>query len=108
MENFSEEYVEAIVRKTLKSLNIEQKSAQHFAVLVLFNVYWKSETLSVSLCEKFLDLQRKPVFDTFRVLSRLLIRCADNGSRNFEALRFIHPSIVWMYLRSNTKCQKLA
>lgn len=39
MENFSEEYVEAIVRKTLKSLNIEQKSAQHFAVLVLFNVY---------------------------------------------------------------------
>ncbi|CAB1352200.1 unnamed protein product, partial [Coregonus sp. 'balchen'] len=27
-------------------------------------------------------------------LSRLLIRCADNGSRNFEALRLIHPSIA--------------
>ncbi|XP_078142331.1 sterile alpha motif domain-containing protein 9-like [Centroberyx gerrardi] len=66
-KNFLPEYIQGVVRNTLKSFNINQKHAQLIAVLVLLNVYCKGASLSVSLCEEFLGLQPKPFCGSGRV-----------------------------------------
>uniref|UniRef100_A0A672M3F2 Sterile alpha motif domain-containing protein 9-like n=1 Tax=Sinocyclocheilus grahami TaxID=75366 RepID=A0A672M3F2_SINGR len=96
-KEFSSQYIQGVVEKTLKDFNYEQKHAQLFAVIVLLHVYCKTASLSVSTCEEFLGLQTKPdskVEDGFKQLSTLLTRCTVDSKVTFEGVRVIHPSIA--------------
>nr|XP_021327787.1 sterile alpha motif domain-containing protein 9-like [Danio rerio] len=100
MTNFSSEYIQSVVKKTLKDFNFEHKHAQLFAVLVLLHVYSSNAVLSVSTCEEFLGLQPKvairlyKVEDEFERFSNLLTRCKVNSKVNFEGVRVIHSCIA--------------
>ncbi|XP_026232355.1 sterile alpha motif domain-containing protein 9-like [Anabas testudineus] len=99
-KNFKPEYVQGVVRNTLKSFNMNQKHAKLLAVLVLLNVYCKGASLSISLCEEFLGLQPKPVCGTVKVeegfgkFSTLIARCSVEGKVVFTAVKMIHSSIA--------------
>lgn len=99
-KNFKSEYIEGVVRNTLKSFSMNQKNAQLLAVLVLLNVYCKGSSLSVSLCEDFLDLKPKPVCgsikleDGFGKFSNFIVGCSVEGKVVYKALKIIHSSIA--------------
>ncbi|RXN20549.1 sterile alpha motif domain-containing 9-like protein [Labeo rohita] len=103
--NFSPDYIQGIVKNTLKGFNFQDKHAQLFAVLVLLHVYCKNALLSVSTCEDFLGLQTKAHFecckveDGFEKFSTLLTRCTVNSKINFEGVTVIHPSIAQSCLK---------
>ncbi|KAA0706239.1 Sterile alpha motif domain-containing protein 9 [Triplophysa tibetana] len=98
--NFSLEYIQGVVKNTLKGFNFQNKHAQLFAVLVLLNVYCKNAVLSVSACEEFLHLQTTEdcrscrVEDRFEKFSTLLTRCTAASKRVFECVMVIHSSIA--------------
>ncbi|XP_071340473.1 sterile alpha motif domain-containing protein 9-like [Trachinotus anak] len=99
-KNFKPEYIQGIVHNTLKSFNKNQKHAELLAVLVLLNVYCKGASLSVSLCEEYLDLQPKPYCGTIKVeegfgkFSTLIDSCLVEGKVEFKAVKMIHSSIA--------------
>ncbi|XP_073692847.1 sterile alpha motif domain-containing protein 9-like [Garra rufa] len=103
--NFSPDYIQGIVKNTLKGFNFQDKHAQLFAVLVLLNVYCKNALLSVSTCEEFLGLQTKAYFeprkveDGFERFSNLLTRYTVNSKIRFEGVTVIHPSIAQCCLK---------
>ncbi|KAF4115292.1 hypothetical protein G5714_002781 [Onychostoma macrolepis] len=98
--NFSSDYIQGIVKSTLKGFNFQDKHAQLFAVLVLLHVYCKDALLSVSTCEEFLGLQTKAAFepskveDGFEQFSTLLTRCTVNSKISFEGVTVIHYRIA--------------
>uniref|UniRef100_A0A3Q3XAH2 Pyrin domain-containing protein n=1 Tax=Mola mola TaxID=94237 RepID=A0A3Q3XAH2_MOLML len=99
-QNFSTNYAQGVACKTLKSFSINQKEGQLLAVLALLHVYCKGASLSVSLCEEFLDLQPKPVCGTKKVeegfgkFSTLITTCLVEGKVIFKAVKMIHSSIA--------------
>ncbi|KAL7881621.1 hypothetical protein AOLI_G00084690 [Acnodon oligacanthus] len=99
-KDFSAEYIQGIVKNTLKGFNFKHKHAQLIAVLVLLDCYRKNANLSVSVCEEFLGLAIRPDFesckaeDGFGKFSTLLTRCTEESSVVFEAVRVIHSSIA--------------
>ncbi|XP_029315612.1 sterile alpha motif domain-containing protein 9-like [Cottoperca gobio] len=107
-KNFKPEYVQGVARNTLKSFNINQKHAQLLAVLVLLKVYCNNSSLSVSLCEEFLDLQPKPVCGNIKVeegfenLSNLIATCLVEGKVVYKAVTMIHSSIAKHCLKELT------
>nr|XP_020484033.1 sterile alpha motif domain-containing protein 9-like isoform X2 [Labrus bergylta] len=98
--NFKPEYVKGVARNTLKSFSMNQKHAQLLAVLVLLDVYCKGSSLSISLCEEFLDLQPKPICgsvkveDGFGKFSPLIARTVVEDKMVFEAVKIFHSSIA--------------
>lgn len=107
-KNFKSEYIEKVVRNTLKSFNMNQKQAQLLSVLVLLNVYGKVGCLSVSLCEEFLGLQPKPfcgdirVEDGFGKFSNFISSCQVEGKVVFKAVKIIHSKIAKQCLQELT------
>ncbi|CAI5656574.1 unnamed protein product [Oreochromis niloticus] len=99
-KNFKSEYIESVVRNTLKSFNMNQKNAQLLAVLVLLDVYCRGASLSVSLCEEFLDLQPKPFCGSNKVehgfgkFSTFITSCSVQGKVVFRAVKMIHSRIA--------------
>lgn len=106
--NFSLEYIQGVVKNTLKGFNFQHKHTQLFAVLVLLNVYCKNALLSVSACEEFFHLQTTEdcgscrVEDRFEKFSTLLTRCTAASKRVFEGVRVIHSSIAQHCLKELT------
>ncbi len=98
VKNFSTDYIQGVVKNTLKDFNFQHKHAQLFAVLVLLHVYSKNALLSVSTCEKFLGLRTEAescrVEDAFEKFSSLLKRCTVFSKVTFEVMRVIHPSVA--------------
>ncbi|KAK2839425.1 hypothetical protein Q5P01_013165 [Channa striata] len=113
-KNFKQEYVEGVVRNTLKSFNMNQKHAKLLAVLVLLNVYCKGASLSISLCEEFLGLQPKPVCGTVKVeegfgkFSTLITSYLVEGKVVFKAVKMIHSSIAKQCLQELTTTHKVS
>lgn len=107
-KNFKQEYIQGVVRNTLKSFNKNQKHAQLLAVLVLLNVYCKSASLSVSLCEEFLGLQPKPFCGTIKVeegfgkFSTLIASSSVESKVVHKAVTMIHSSIASQCLQELT------
>lgn len=99
-KNFKSEYIESVVRNTLKSFSMNQKHAQLLAVLVLLDVYCHGASLSISLCEEFLDLQPKPFCGSINVergfgkFSTFIASCSVQGKVEFKAVKMIHSSIA--------------
>ncbi|MEQ2229657.1 hypothetical protein ILYODFUR_021037, partial [Ilyodon furcidens] len=107
-KNFKAEYTEGVVRNTLKGFNMNQKNGQLLAVLVLLNVYCRSSSLSVSLCEDFLDLQPKPVCGSIKVedgfgkFSNFIASCSVEGMVVYKAVKIIHSTIARQCLQELT------
>lgn len=107
-KNFKPEYIQGVVRNTLRSFNKNQKHAQLLAVLVLLNVYCKGASLSVSLCEEFLGLQPKPFCGTAKVeegfgkFSTLIASSSVEGKVVHKAVKMIHSSIARQCLQDLT------
>lgn len=99
-KNFSAAYAQGVARKTLRSFNISQKEAQLLAILALLHKYCRCASLSVSLCEEFLDLKTQPVCGTSKVedgfgsFSTLITTCRDESKVVFKAVKMIHSSIA--------------
>uniref|UniRef100_A0A3B1IHV1 Sterile alpha motif domain-containing protein 9-like n=1 Tax=Astyanax mexicanus TaxID=7994 RepID=A0A3B1IHV1_ASTMX len=99
-KDFSLEYIQGVVKNTLKGFNFKHKHAQLIAVLVLLDRYCRTASLSVSVCEEYLGLLTKAdsksckVEDGFGKFSTLLTRCTEQSSVVFEAVRVIHPSMA--------------
>lgn len=99
-KDFSPEYIQGVVKNTLKGFNFEKKDAQLIAVLVLMNCYCKSAVMSVSICEEFLGLSTRPdstsckVEDGFGKFSTLVTRYTAESSVEFQAIRVIHSSMA--------------
>ncbi|KAF5903835.1 sterile alpha motif domain-containing protein 9-like [Clarias magur] len=99
-KDFSSEYIQGVVKNTLKDFNFKKKDAQLFAILVLLTCYCKGAKMSVSICEEFLGLPTKPVStsckaeDGFGKFSTLVTRCTVDFSVEFQALSVIHTSIA--------------
>ncbi|KAL1279403.1 hypothetical protein QQF64_026076 [Cirrhinus molitorella] len=98
--NFSPDYIQCVVKNTLKGFNFQDKHAQLFAVLVLLHVYSRNALLSVSTCKEFLGLETKAdsesckVEDGFQTFSTLVTRCKVVSNLTFEGMRVIHSSIA--------------
>ncbi|CAN9498067.1 unnamed protein product [Ophioblennius macclurei] len=105
-KNFKPEYIESVVRNTLKSFNIDQSPSQLLAFLVLLNVYCKRSCLSVSLCEEFLGLQTvfgtNKIEDGFGKFSTLICRCSVESKVVFSGVKVIHSSIAKQCLQELT------
>lgn len=99
-ENFSSDYALGVARKTLRGFDISQKEAQLLAILALLHKYCRGASLSVSLCEEFLDLKAPLVRGTIKVedgfggFSTLITTCRDESKVIFQAVRMIHSSIA--------------
>lgn len=99
-ENFSSDYAQRVARKTLKGFNINQKEAQLLAMLALLQAYCKGASLSVSLCEEFLDVQPQPVCGTSKVedgfgkFSTLITSCLVESKIVFQGVKMIHSRIA--------------
>ncbi|XP_056145515.1 sterile alpha motif domain-containing protein 9-like [Lampris incognitus] len=106
--NFLPEYVKGVAHNTLKSFSFDQKHAQLIAVLALLNVYCKGASLSVSLCEEYLDILPKPycgsvrVEDEFGKFSTLITSILVQGMVLFKAVKMIHSSIAYHCLQELT------
>ncbi|XP_053482699.1 sterile alpha motif domain-containing protein 9-like isoform X2 [Ictalurus furcatus] len=107
-KDFSPEYIQGVVKNTLKGFNFKNKNAQLIAVLVLLNCYCKSAKMSVSICEEFLGLPTRPdstsckVEDGFGKFSTLVTRCTAESSVEFQAMRVIHSSMAEHCLKELT------
>uniref|UniRef100_A0A3Q3GRM8 SAM domain-containing protein n=1 Tax=Labrus bergylta TaxID=56723 RepID=A0A3Q3GRM8_9LABR len=112
--NFKPEYVKGVARNTLKSFSMNQKHAQLLAVLVLLDVYCKGSSLSISLCEEFLDLQPKPICgsvkveDGFGKFSPLIARSVVEDKMVFEAVKIFHSSIAMYCLEELIKTHNVS
>ncbi|MCI4378366.1 hypothetical protein PGIGA_G00215070 [Pangasianodon gigas] len=106
--DFSPEYIQGVVKNTLKGFNFTKKDAQLIAVLVLLSFYCKSAKMSVSICEEFLGLSTRPdstsckVEDGFGKFSTLVTRCTAESSVEFQAIRVIHSSMAEHCLKELT------
>lgn len=104
-KDFSAEYIQGVVKNTLKGFNFKKRDAQLIAILVLLNCYCQSSKLSVSICEEFLGLSTKPdstsckVEDGFGKFSTLVTRFTAEFSLEFQAVKVIHSCMAQQCLK---------
>uniref|UniRef100_A0A3B3WZF2 Pyrin domain-containing protein n=1 Tax=Poecilia mexicana TaxID=48701 RepID=A0A3B3WZF2_9TELE len=111
-ENFNAEYIEGVVRNTLKNFNMDQKNAQLFAVLVLLRVYCKYSSLSWSLCLHVLghsvpvcgDLRIGDVFGEF---SSFISFCWDQDKVKYIAVQIRYSIIARQCLEEIRRTHKV-
>ncbi|XP_078519890.1 sterile alpha motif domain-containing protein 9-like [Lissotriton helveticus] len=99
--NFDKQYIQKMVRNTLKGLNIESKEAQLISYLALLNSYVKDSTISLSQCEEYLGMNanksfwgRESVEDKMGPYSCILLRIEVEEYGRYQGLRLIHPLIA--------------
>ncbi|KPP63987.1 hypothetical protein Z043_117710 [Scleropages formosus] len=99
-KNFLPEYIQGVARNTLKRFDIDRKHAQLISAIFLLNVYCENSSLSVSLCEEFLELETKPYYashnveDEFGKFSTLVTRCTVKAKVIYDAVKTIHPMMA--------------
>ncbi|XP_068094567.1 sterile alpha motif domain-containing protein 9-like [Hyperolius riggenbachi] len=93
--NFDVKYIENIARNMLKGLNKASKEAQLISFLALLNKYVKDSTISVSMCEEFLNFERSDsIEERMGNHSALILRSEVREYRGYEGLCIIHPLIA--------------
>ncbi|KAI5107065.1 sterile alpha motif domain-containing protein 9-like [Silurus meridionalis] len=107
-KDFSPEYIQGVVKNTLRGFDFTKRDAQLIAILVLMNCYCKSANISVSICEEFLGLSTRPdstscrVEDGFGKFSTLVTQCTSTFAVEFQAIRVIHSSMAEQCLKEIT------
>lgn len=97
--NFSEEYIEKLVRNITKDLDTSSKEGKLLSFLAALNTYMNGSYMSCSLCKELLGIQnvfwkQQTLEDKMNPYSTLLIcfHVEENGT--YEAVRFLHQMIA--------------
>ncbi|KAM6142409.1 LOW QUALITY PROTEIN: sterile alpha motif domain-containing protein 9-like [Phoenicopterus ruber ruber] len=100
-KNFDSQYIEKVVKNTLRNLNTNSKPAQLVCYLTLLNSYVKTSMVSVSLCEEFLGINSQEIgcskdklIEKMEICSNILIYDQVHEYMRYKGLRIIHPLIA--------------
>ncbi|NXP09530.1 SAM9L protein, partial [Thinocorus orbignyianus] len=100
-ENFDPQYIENVVKNTLRKLNTASKPAQLVCYLALLNSYVKTSIVSVSLCEEFLGINSQEIcsskdklIEKMGICSNILIYDEVREYKRYKGLRVTHPLIA--------------
>lgn len=99
--NFDQQYIENVVKNTLKGLDVTSKQAQLISFLALLNSYVTESTISVSQCEDFLGISTKKAFwgkenldDKMGNCANLIIQTEMHECGRYKGVRISHSLIA--------------
>uniref|UniRef100_A0A8D0GBJ0 SAM9L protein n=1 Tax=Sphenodon punctatus TaxID=8508 RepID=A0A8D0GBJ0_SPHPU len=99
--NFNHEYIENVVKNTLKGLDVTNKQAKLIFYLALLNSYVTDSTISVSQCEEFLGITAKKAYwghesleDKMGTCSNIIIQTEVQECGRYKGARISHPLIA--------------
>nr|XP_006000513.2 PREDICTED: sterile alpha motif domain-containing protein 9 [Latimeria chalumnae] len=100
-KNFDSKYIEGLVRNIVKGFNMTTKNAQLLSFLVLLNHYVTDSSISMSLCEEFLEVSCKEnqsasgtIDEEMGGYSSLFISTEVHARERYEGIRIIHPLVA--------------
>ncbi|NXE26338.1 SAM9L protein, partial [Ardeotis kori] len=100
-KNFDPQYIEKVVKNTLHNLNTASKPARLVCYLTLLNTYVTTSTISITLCEEFLEMSSQEIacskdklIEKMGICSNILIYNQVQESTRYKGLRIIHPLIA--------------
>ncbi|KAJ7322322.1 hypothetical protein JRQ81_018609 [Phrynocephalus forsythii] len=113
-KNFDQQYIEKVVKNTLKGLNITSKQAQLISFLALLNSYVTESTISVSQCEEFLGISTKKAYwgkeeldDKMGNCSNIIIKTEVQERGRYKGVRVSHSLIAEQCLEEFKQTYKL-
>ncbi|KAG9329287.1 hypothetical protein JZ751_006228 [Albula glossodonta] len=97
--NFSEKYIEDLVRNILKDLEVSSKVGQLLSFLALLNTFVNGSSMSLSLCEEFVGIKnalwgQETLEEKMNPYSTLLICFYAEEYGTYQAVRFLHRMIA--------------
>ncbi|XP_009886214.1 PREDICTED: sterile alpha motif domain-containing protein 9-like [Charadrius vociferus] len=100
-KNFDPQYIEKVVKNTLRNLNTASKPVQLVCYLTLLNSYVRTAVVSISLCEEFLGISSQEIgcskdklIEKMGICSNILIYDQVHEYVTYKGLRIIHPLIA--------------
>ncbi|XP_042327286.1 sterile alpha motif domain-containing protein 9-like [Sceloporus undulatus] len=112
--NFDRQYIENVVKNTLKGLNVTSKQAQLISFLALLNSYVTESTISVSQCEEFLGISTKKTYwgpenldDKMGNCSNIIIQMEVQEHGQYKGVRISHSLIAVQCLEEFKQTYKL-
>nr|XP_020640876.1 sterile alpha motif domain-containing protein 9-like [Pogona vitticeps]XP_020640878.1 sterile alpha motif domain-containing protein 9-like [Pogona vitticeps] len=113
-KNFDQQYIEKVVKNTLKGLNVTSKQAQLISFLALLNSYVTESTISVSQCEEFLGISTKKAYwgkeeldDKMGNCSNIIIKTEVQERGRYKGVRISHSLIAEQCLEEFKQTYKL-
>ncbi|XP_062982747.1 sterile alpha motif domain-containing protein 9-like [Elgaria multicarinata webbii] len=113
-KNFDQQYIEKVVKNTLKGFNVTSKQAQLISFLALLNSYVTESTISVSQCEEFLGISTKKAFwgtenldDKMGNCSNIIIQTEMQERGRYKGVRISHSLIAVQCLEEFKQTYKL-
>ncbi|XP_054847929.1 sterile alpha motif domain-containing protein 9-like [Eublepharis macularius] len=113
-KNFDQQYIENVVKNTLKGLNVTSKQAQLISFLALLNSYVTESTISVSQCEEFLGISTKKAYwgresleDKMGNCSNIIIQTEVQERGRYKGVRISHSLIAKQCLEEFKQTYKL-
>ncbi|XP_053266394.1 sterile alpha motif domain-containing protein 9-like [Podarcis raffonei] len=112
--NFDQQYIENVVKNTLKGLDVSSKQAQLISFLALLNSYVTESTISVSQCEEFLGISTKKAYwgtenldDKMGNCSNIIIQTEVQERGRYKGVRISHSLIAGQCLEEFKQTYKL-
>ncbi|NWX47572.1 SAM9L protein, partial [Steatornis caripensis] len=100
-KNFDQQYIEKVVKNTLRDLDTASKPARLVCYLTLLNSYVGTSIVSISLCEEFLGINSREIvcskdklIEKMGICSNILIYDQVREYTRYKGLRIIHPLIA--------------
>ncbi|XP_060103678.1 sterile alpha motif domain-containing protein 9-like [Heteronotia binoei] len=113
-KNFDQQYIDNVVKNTLKGLDITSKQAQLISFLALLNSYVTESTISVSQCEEFLGISTKKAYwgresleDKMGNCSNIIIQTEVQECGRYKGVRISHSLIAKQCLEEFKQTYKL-
>ncbi|XP_009672623.2 sterile alpha motif domain-containing protein 9-like [Struthio camelus] len=100
-KNFDPQYIETVVKNTLNNFDTTSKPAQLIYYLALLNSYVRTSTVSISICEEFLQINSREIgcnkdklIEKMGICSNILIYAQVQECTRYKGLRIIHSLIA--------------
>ncbi|KAL8165180.1 UNVERIFIED_CONTAM: hypothetical protein K2H54_032684 [Gekko kuhli] len=113
-KNFDQQYIDNVVKNTLKGLDITSKQAQLISFLALLNSYVTESNISVSQCEEFLGISTKKAYwgresleDKMGNCSNIIIQTEVQELGRYKGVRISHSLIAKQCLEEFKQTYKL-
>ncbi|XP_061443235.1 sterile alpha motif domain-containing protein 9-like [Rhineura floridana] len=113
-KNFDQQYIENVVKNTLKGFDTTSKRAQLISFLALLNSYVTESTISVSQCEEFLGISTKKAYwgtesldDKMGNCSNIIIQTEVQERGRYKGVRISHSLIAGQCLEEFKQTYKL-
>uniref|UniRef100_A0A8D0BY05 SAM domain-containing protein n=1 Tax=Salvator merianae TaxID=96440 RepID=A0A8D0BY05_SALMN len=113
-KNFDQQYIENVVKNTLKGFDVTSKQAQLISFLALLNSYVTESTISVSQCEEFLGINTKRAYwgtekleDKMGNCSNIIIQIEMQERGRYKGVQISHPLIAIQCLEEFKQTYKL-